>query len=66
MSYFAMMFNAALLANTEMKKAVQKAAGYGGAGYRKNKMTVATGRALLLAFAMQHKAKADISRLLRM
>lgn len=66
MTFFAMMFNAASLANLEMKKAVRKAAGFGGAGFRKNKMTVGVGKALLLAFAMQHKAKSDISRLLRM
>lgn len=66
MRFFAGMFIAAALATFEMKQAVAKAAGGSGAGFRKNKRTVATGRALLLAYAAQHRAKQDISRLMRM
>lgn len=66
MRFFAAMFNAAALASAELKTAVARAAGCSGAGFRKNRMTVATGRALLLAYAAQHRAKMDVLRLSRM
>jgi len=66
MKLFAMMFNAASMASTEMKHMVAKAADGRGASFGENKMTVATGRALLNAYAMHYRSRQDISRLLRM
>ena len=55
------MFFAASHFSREMREAVRKASGAGGAGYRKNRMTVGTARGLLMAHALAYKAKADIA-----
>lgn len=59
MRFFAMMFNTAAIATAEIKSAIARATG--GAGYRKNKITIATARALLIAYAMQARARQDIA-----
>jgi hypothetical protein len=61
MRFFAGMFFAASHFTREMKEAVRKASGEGGAGFRKNRMTVGVARGLLLAHALAYKAKGDIA-----
>lgn len=63
MRFLAGMFFVGAHFSRELKQVLGKTVGGSGAGIRKNQMTVRTGRGLLIAYAMAHKARKDIAYL---
>ena len=62
MKMLAMMFNSFSSIYALMKRSFRKAMGRpSGACFKKNQMTVATARGLLMAYAMAYRAKRDIA-----
>ncbi len=62
MNILAVMFYSFAMSHAVLKQSFRKATGrFTGATFKKNRMTVATARGLLLAYAMAYQAKRDIA-----
>lgn len=67
MNFVTGMFLVSAHAYRELRRETQKALGRpSGAGFKKNALTVKAARALLIAYAMQHRARQDIALYARM